>query len=106
MARLFPDTCAFVKIYRLETNSPQVRASFMPGDTILIAQVTLLEFPSAFYGMVRQQLITLPEAAKYIQAFRADLPQYILVPIGMDAFLEAERLLDLYAASTSLRPMD
>lgn len=106
MAILFPDTCALVKIYRMETNSPQVRACFTPGDAVLIAQVTLLEFPSAFYGMVRQSLITILEANAYIQTFRADLPQYILVSVDTDAYLEAERLLDLYAVTHNLRPMD
>ncbi len=106
MARLFPDTCALVKIYRVESNSLQVRACFAPSDAICIARATLLEFPSAFYGMARQQLITIPEASAYIQAFRADLPQYVILPTDTEVYDEATRLLDLYAVVRNLRPMD
>ena len=74
MARVFADTCALVKMYRMETNSIQVRACFANTDVIFIAKASLLEFPSAFYGLVRQQRITPLEAASYINAFRADLP--------------------------------
>ena len=106
MANLFPDTCALVKVYRMETNSPQVRACFAPHDAILLSQATLLEFLSAFYGMARQRLITPQEAASYIQAFQTDLPQYAIVPTDADVYSEAQRLLSVYAVTHNLRPMD
>ena len=106
MARIFADTCALVKIYRTETNSPQVRACFSNNDSIFIAQAAVLEFPSAFYGMVRQQQITPHEAASYINAFRTDLPQYEILPSDDTVYSDAARLLDRYAVTHNLRPMD
>ena len=106
MARIFTDTCALVKIYRTEVNSSQVRACFIPDDIIILAQITVLEFPSAFYGMVRQQLITPNEAASYINAFRADLSKYDVLASDPEIVIEAERILDDYAVSQNIRPLD
>ena len=106
MARIFADTCGLVKIYRMETNSPQVRACFANTDLIVIAQASLLEFPSAFYGMIRQQRIAPEEAASYIDAFRTDLPQYEIISSDTTVYSDAERLLDYYAVTHNLRPMD
>lgn len=106
MGRIFADTCALVKIYRVETNSPQVRACFASQDVILIAHASLLEFPSAFYGMVRQQRLTLQEASIYINAFCTDIQQYEMLPSDADVYSEAKHLLDCYAVTHNLRPMD
>jgi predicted nucleic acid-binding protein len=100
------DTSAQVKLYRIEANSPQVRACFTSGDTLVIAQVTLLEFPSAFYGLVRQHLMTMREAMGYISAFCSDLPHYDVVVAHTNVIQEAQRLLDTYAVTHNLRPMD
>ena len=83
-----------------------MRACVNPGDTLLIAQITPLEFACAFYGLVRQSLLQSQEAASYIAAFRGDLPRYKVIAAEPRIFQEAERLLDLYAVSHNLRPAD
>lgn len=106
MARKFPDTSALIKLYRNEPNSPEVRACFAPNDALLIAQITPLEFPSAFYGLVRQKLLTEAEAGQYIAGFRADISRYEIVSADQVVYAEALRLLDKYASQRSLRPPD
>ena len=75
-------------------------------DDLLLCQTTPLEFRSAFYGMVRQRILTLAEAQAYITSFEADRFQYLLVPLDNTAFTRAQTLLDTYAVSDSLRPLD
>ena len=93
MARLVPDTSALVKLYRNEPNSPQVRTCVHSDDTLLIAQLTPLEFASAFYGMVRRSPLLPKEATTYIAAFRGDLTRYQIISANNFVFQEAERLL-------------
>ena len=80
MPRNFLDTSAFIKLYRIEPNSALVQALLTPADALLIAQVTMLEYLSAFYGLVRQSQLSLADAQTYLANFQLDLPHYILVP--------------------------
>ena len=104
--RTFLDTSALVKLYRIEPNSAAVQAHLLPEDDLLLCQTTPLEFRSAFYGMVRQRILTLAEAQTYITSFEVDWFQYILVPLDNAAFNRTQTLLDTYAVSDSLRPLD
>jgi predicted nucleic acid-binding protein len=106
LARIFTDTSALIKLYRTEPDSLAVCGCILPTDDILISQLTPLEFRSAFYGLVRQGLLALAGAQSYIVAFQNDLPQYEVIPVEAKVFQEAERLLDTYAASEGLRPLD
>ena len=57
MARHFVDTSALVKLYRVETLSAQVQAVVQSTDTLVISALTTLEFQSAFFSLVRQQIM-------------------------------------------------
>jgi predicted nucleic acid-binding protein len=106
MARTFADTSGVNKLYRMEPDSPAVRACVLPTDEILISQLTPLEFASAFYGLVRQGVLSLADAQVFITDFQSDLPQYSIVPVDSAVFQEAERLLNAYAVTPDLRPPD
>jgi hypothetical protein len=66
----------------------------------------VLEFRSAIYGMVRQQLQTVTQAQAVIGSFVADLGNFEVVPVDAAVYTEAERLLDIYAVAPGLRPPD
>ena len=106
MARLFLDTSALVKLYHTEPDSALVAACVNASDTLILSRLVLLEFRSTFYGLVRQAIITLPDALNYISDFEADVPLYGVLPIEGATFQEAERLLNTYAATHALRPPD
>lgn len=104
--RTFVDTSALVKLYRVEPNSAAVRAHVTANDTLLLSQTTPLEFRSAFYGMVRQRILSVPQAKTYIGLFDADLPQYVLLALDDAVFARTQTLLDAYAVNEGLRPLD
>ena len=106
MGRHFADTSAVVKLYRNEPRSPEVQALVLPEDVIAISEFTLLEFPSAFYGMVRQGLIEPLHAEARIESFRRDLANYEVIRVTTEVLAEAERLLDRFAVTQGLRPPD
>jgi predicted nucleic acid-binding protein len=106
MARNFLDTSGLIKLYRTEPETPAVQACLTPQDDLLIARITPLEFRSAFLGLVRQRLLPLASAQSYILAFESDLAQYSIVPAEEAVFLKAQVLLETYAASDGLRPLD
>lgn len=106
MPRNFLDTSALIKLYRIEPNSALVKALLLPSDDLFIAQITLMEYLSAFYGLVRQSLLSLPDAQAYIANFQLDLPQYSLVPMDAHLIAMAQTLLDIYAVNEGLRPLD
>ncbi len=65
-----------------------VQACTTPTDELLIARITPLEFRSAFFGLVRQGLLSPADAQNYIQAFDSDLAQYVVIPADEAVFLK------------------
>ena len=106
MARSFLDTSALIKLYRAEPNSPAVLACVAPNDNLFIARITPLEFRSAFFGLVRQRLLSLADAQTVLLAFESDLAQYISVAADEAVFVRAQTLLDTWSVSEGLRPLD
>lgn len=106
MGRHFADTSADVKLYRNEPGAAEVRALVQPDDGIAISEFTLLEFPSAFYGMVRQGLIEPVHAEARIALFRQDIGNYEVIRLTTELLAEAERLLTRHAVAQGLRPPD
>ena len=106
MRRKFLDASALVKLYVAEPDSPLVQAQVLPSDTLLISHLTVLEFRSATYGMVRQGLLLLPDANVRIADLLADLSLYEFVPLADAVYTQANLLLDGYAVTHNLRPAD
>jgi predicted nucleic acid-binding protein len=106
MARIFLDTSALIKLYRTEPDSPVVQACVAPSDELFIARITPLEYRSAFFGLVRQGLLSLAGAQAAILAFESDLPQYVSIVADEAVFVRAQGLLDTWAVSDGLRPLD
>lgn len=106
MARSFLDTSALIKLYRAEPNSPAVQDCVDPADELVVARITPLEFRSAFFGLVRQGVLSLVDAQAVIGAFEDDLPQYVTAAATEAAFFRAQALLDRWAVSDGLRPLD
>ncbi|MBI4028164.1 MAG: type II toxin-antitoxin system VapC family toxin [Verrucomicrobia bacterium] len=106
MARHFVDTSALVKLYRVETLSAQVQAVVQSTDTLVISALTTLEFQSAFFSLVRQQIIDQSHAIQRIHFFQADLSSFEIVLLTPSILASAERLLSRFAVSEGLRPAD
>jgi predicted nucleic acid-binding protein len=106
MARHFVDTSALVKLYRNEPLTAAVQACVAPSDTLVISGIACLEFQSAFFGLVRQNLVALSHAQQRIALLRQDLPNFTLVPTSQALVASAEALLDRYGVSEGLRPAD
>jgi len=104
--RKFLDTSAEVKLYVTEPATPAVQAAVTDCDEVLISQLTLLDFPSALYGMVRERRKTQAEAAMVVRLFDADLPNVTVIPADKDVYQRAVTLLEIYAVSDKLRPLD
>lgn len=105
MARLFLDTSALVKLYRMEANSPLIHRVVAPTDDLLIAQITPLELQSTFYGLVRQAVLPLAEAESLLTLFAGDLSAYTLIPADRGVVTRARRLLEQWAIQEDLRPL-
>ena len=104
--RSFVDTSAAIKLYRLEPNSAAVKAHISANDTLLICRLTPTEFRSACFGMVRQNTASLAAAQTYIKAFESDLPKFILLNFDDATLARVDTLLDIYAITDGLRPLD
>lgn len=106
MARHFVDTACVVKLYRAEPNSPIVMALFAPGDELVVSELATVEFRSAMYGLVRQGLLTPPQAAIFVADFTADLPSYEIVEMERKVILLARTLIETWSATNRLRTLD
>jgi len=106
LERGFADTACVVKLYRIEPNSPVVRMLLGSLSEVLIAQITPLEIRSAFAGLVRLGIISISDAAMYVNDFLADLIDYTVVPLDELVLFHAERLVNSYGVSHRLRPLD
>jgi predicted nucleic acid-binding protein len=106
MARHFVDTSALVKLYRNEPLTAAVQACVSPNDTLVISGIACLEFQSAFFGLVRQNLIAQSHAQQRIALLRQDLPNFTVVPLSQALVASAEVLIDRFGVNEGLRPAD
>ncbi|HEU0009003.1 MAG TPA: type II toxin-antitoxin system VapC family toxin [Verrucomicrobiae bacterium] len=106
MARHFVDTSALVKLYRNESLTAAVEACVAPNDTLVIGGIACLEFQSAFYGLVRQNLIAQSHAQQRISLLRQDLPNFVVISLTQALVASAEVLIDRFGVSEGLRPGD
>ncbi len=102
----FVDTSALVKTYRNEPDSPRIQAEILPGDDLIISEITLLEMPSAFYGLTRQRIISLPIAQAFISGFEQDISNYTIIPMSTALLQHARALLASHSVVDGLRPAD
>lgn len=106
MARLFADTSALIKLYRTEPDSAAVQACVTEDDDLIISQLALLEFRSAFAVHVRMRLLSSGDASTYVAAFLGTLSRYEVVDLEPAIAARASLLLDAYAVSHGLRSLD
>lgn len=106
MARLFVDTSALIKLYRTEPDSADVQACMAQEDELVISQLALLEFRTAFATPVRMRLMSSRDANTYVSAFLSTLSRYTVVDIEPAIAARAALLLDTYAVSHGLRSLD
>lgn len=106
MPRLFSDTSAIVNLYKTEPNSADVRAIVTAAAEVLVSPTLALEFRSAFAILERMAVISPTDAAAFVSAFASHRAANEIVPIGASLLSVAERLLDTYAVSLGLRPLD
>src|SRR3954466_2321401 len=106
MAHHFVDTSALVKIYRNEPNTAAVLACLSPHDTLVLSGITVLEFESAFFGLVRQNLISQAHALQRVALLRQDLANFTVVPLTQALVESAQVLVGRFGISQGLRPAD
>ena|ERR1700722_14892927 len=106
MARLFLDTSVLIKLYHEEPNSPQIEACVHEGDTILLSEITPLEFHSACYGLVRRRFLTEQAIVPYLSRFASDLHQYETVSMTPAVIERAKSLLIRWGVPSNLKPLD
>jgi uncharacterized protein with PIN domain len=103
MARHFLDTSALVKLYRNEPQTQAVQACIQSNDSLVLSGIAFLEFQSAFFGLVRQKLISALDAQQRIALLQQDLANFQIVPLGQSLVPTAESLLNRFAISQGLR---
>src|SRR5260221_1851507 len=106
MARHFVDTSALVKLYRTEPRTLEVQACVGPNDLLVLSGIAFLEFQSAFFGLVRQRLITERDADQRIALLKQDIRNFEIIPLVQSLVAAAEVLLGRFGVSEGLRPAD
>ena len=106
MARHFLDTSALVKLYRNEPLTAAVQACVAPNDTLVLSGIASLEFQSAFFGLVRQNLVGQTQALQRIALLRQDLSNFTIIPLTQALVVSAEGLINRFSVSEGLRPAD
>ena len=106
MARHFVDTSALVKLYRNEPQTAAVQSCIGSNDSLVLCGITFLEFQSAFFGLVRQGLLSQGTAQQRISLLRQDLRNFTLAPLTQMLVTSAEALIQQFGVSEGLRPAD
>ena len=106
MARHFVDTSALVKLYRNEPRTAEVQACVGPNDSLVLSGITFLEFQSAFFGLVRQRLISRNDADQRIALLQQDMPNFETIPLVQSLVSAAEVLVERFGVGEGLRPAD
>ena len=109
MTFYFFDTSALAKSYHLETGSVKVEALLSePLSTFYISRLSLVEIQSVFAQKVRTGVITESEFHILRHRLFADVANHRFQVIRLLAshFQNAERLINDYATSRSLRTLD
>ena len=106
MAHHFVDTSALVKLYRNESQTAAVQACLGPNDKLQISGITMLEFQSAFFGLVRQNFIGQAHALQRVALLRQDLANFNVVPLTQALVVSSEALIGRFGISQGLRPAD
>lgn len=96
MARHFVDTSALVKLYRNEPLTNAVQACIGPNDTLILSGIMSLEFQSAVFGLVRQNLVSRANAEQRIALFQSDLPNFAVSPLTQAIVVSAEALIQRF----------
>jgi predicted nucleic acid-binding protein len=106
VARLFLDTSALIKLYRVEPNSNSIIELLAPDDDLLVAGTTPLEVYSAFRGMERRSEISASAASAYIGMFELDRPKYNIQPVDSLLVPRAVTLANTHMVAQNLRALD
>ena len=106
---LFVDTSALVKLYHHEAgteNFTNLLNQYAHDLVITIADLTRIEFHSAFMKRVRTKEIALDTIRKICEAFHKDLEMFNVVEIDTVVKSFAIQLLDSIAYQINLRTLD
>ena len=106
---LFVDTSALVKLYHHEAGTEAFTdlLNQYAGDLVItIADLTRIEFHSAFLKRVRINEIALDTVKKVFEAFDKDLQMFCVVEVDTVVKGFAMQLLDTVAYQISLRTLD
>jgi predicted nucleic acid-binding protein len=109
MASYFLDSSAIAKHYHPEVGTPRVDAILAePGATHFISRLCVTEVHSVFAKKVREGVLPANSLAVLLQRFLADVAQqkYFVVAISAVQFVEADRLLSVYAPTQHMRTLD
>ena len=106
---LFFDTSAVVKLYHKETGSHNLIESLQHHSdnlTLLIADISRLEFRSAVMKRVRRSEIKLKTAQNLVEMFNHDMQMFNVVEVNLMVKNLAMQLLESIAPQANLGTLD
>ncbi|KPA12647.1 protein containing PilT protein [Candidatus Magnetomorum sp. HK-1] len=104
---IFFDTSAIIKLYHDEDGTDDVLSIINSYDpSILISDLTKIEFVSAFAKKVRTNEITEDICMKTIRLFEIDTKKFEIIEIDKDIKLLAIELLEHIAIKRGLKTLD
>src|SRR5438445_12250754 len=103
--RVYVDTSALFALYQSHPQTYEVEAC-VKGAKIVICRITLVEFRSTVYKVVRNGGLKLPEARALVDAFRKDLQKYLIEEIKTDIWQAAWELIENHGRALNLRSLD
>ncbi|TAE29327.1 MAG: PIN domain-containing protein [Candidatus Kapaibacterium sp.] len=105
----FLDTNCLVKIYHAEVGTQEITDFIMRHGsslTVIIAEISIVEFRSAFMRRCRMGEISRDVADKTIAIFHNDTASMLVAPLSTTVVQESLRLLETHAGNLALKTLD
>jgi len=103
----FFDTSSLIKLYHKENDTENFENIIEQVECrIVISELTLVEFNSAFIKKVRMNEIDLQDALEILDIFTQDCSHFYLVPCSLGIMKSAQGLIVKYGQSEKLVTLD
>jgi uncharacterized protein len=105
----FLDTNCLVKIYHTEAGTQEITDFILRHGsslTVIIAEISIVEFRSAFMRRCRMGEISRDVVDKTIAVFRGDTASMLVAPLNALVVQESVQLLERHARTLALKTLD
>jgi uncharacterized protein len=104
--KAFLDTSSLVKLYHQEIGSEPILKTISSNiKSIILSEIAILEFRSAFWKKIRQKELSEETAVKVIECFENDYAKFQWIIVDSDLIHSASELL-MHYGSKGLRTLD